>query len=64
MNHDCINHLVGQVTEALKLSDEEFLNEYGVPKPSRDDSNIVFHCRSGIRSKTALEFAYQLGYSK
>lgn len=56
--------IVGVVGEALTLSDEEFESQYGIPKPSKDDSNIIFHCRSGIRSRTALEIAYQLGYSK
>ncbi len=54
---------VGQVEEAFKLPDDKFEARYGRPKPSETDDNIVFHCRSGKRSLTALEAARAQGYS-
>lgn len=56
--------IVGEIGEALGLSNEEFYDKYGVQKPTKGDTNIVFHCRSGIRSLTALNVAYEMGYSK
>ncbi|XP_072048416.1 rhodanese domain-containing protein CG4456-like isoform X2 [Amphiura filiformis] len=54
---------LGQVEEAFGLSDDKFEARFGRPKPSTSDSNIVFHCRSGKRSLTALEAARAQGYS-
>ena len=55
---------VGQVGEALSLTDEDFKTQFGASKPSIEDTNIIFHCRSGIRSRTALDIAHQLGFIK
>lgn len=55
---------VGQLADVLKLSPEEFKNQFGVDKPKEDDQNIVFHCRSGVRSKNALLIARELGLPK
>ena len=56
--------LVGTVADAFQMSPEDFEIQYGEPKPKVDDSNIVFHCRSGKRSITAMNIAKQLGYMK
>ena len=56
--------LVGTVADALQMSAEDFKIQYGEPKPKLDDGNIVFHCRSGKRSITAMNIAKQLGYMK
>ena len=56
--------LVGEIEEAFKLSPEAFRERYGAVKPSMEDSNIVFHCRAGIRSRTAMTTVHELGYSK
>jgi len=55
---------VGEVESALNLSPEDFHQKYGARKPSKEDSNIVFHCRAGVRSLEAMETAHQLGYKK
>ena len=55
---------MGEVEAALKLSPELFRQKYGGAKPAVGDQNIVFSCMRGIRSRTALESALQLGYSK
>ena len=56
--------VVGEVESALKMTAEDFLQKYGAPKPSKEDTNIVFHCRAGVRSLDAMETAHQLGYKK
>lgn len=55
---------MGEIEEAFKLSPEAFRERYGAVKPSMEDSNIVFHCRAGIRSRTAMTTVHELGYSK
>lgn len=52
-----------QVPLALSLSEEDFLDAYGIEKPARD-TKIVFYCRSGARSASACEIARQAGYTK
>ncbi|KAL0275309.1 UNVERIFIED_CONTAM: hypothetical protein PYX00_003197 [Menopon gallinae] len=55
---------LGEIDKALSdLSDSEFQQRYGVAKPKRD-SEIIFSCRSGIRSMKALRKAILLGYDK
>ena len=56
--------LVGEVEDALSLRPDQFESKYGAKKPSKEDTNIVFHCRAGVRSLSALESAHQMGYSK
>ena len=56
--------IVGEVGEALSLSSDEFEAKYQVAKPSHDDANIVFHCRSGVRSREAMSVAMEMGYTK
>ena len=55
---------VGEVDTALGMFPEAFQQKYGVPKPSKEDDNIVFQCRSGVRSLSAMETAHALGYKK
>ena len=43
---------------------ETFQKIYKAKKPDKSDSNIVFHCKAGIRSKAALEAVQQIGYKK
>lgn len=55
---------VGQLEESLKLPPLQFQQQFGVKAPKKEDDDIVFHCRSGKRSLTALEIAHRLGFSK
>ncbi|XP_064615421.1 thiosulfate sulfurtransferase/rhodanese-like domain-containing protein 3, partial [Liolophura sinensis] len=59
-----VNIPLGQLADVLSLSPEEFKNRFGVDKPKEDDQNIVFHCRTGVRSKNALLIARELGLPK
>ncbi|XP_016357914.1 thiosulfate sulfurtransferase/rhodanese-like domain-containing protein 3 isoform X1 [Sinocyclocheilus anshuiensis] len=58
-----INVPLGQVNSALQLKSDEFKEKYGGDMPSQSQ-NIVFTCLAGVRSKTALETAVSLGYTK
>ena len=59
---ECIS--VGTLEESLKLSPELFEQKFSVRAPEKDDDNIVFHCRSGVRSSKALGIAHQLGFAR
>ncbi|XP_056290023.1 thiosulfate:glutathione sulfurtransferase isoform X1 [Pseudoliparis swirei] len=59
-----VNIPLGILEESLKLSPEHFQQIFAVKTPGKDDQNIVFHCRSGIRSLKALDIARQLGFSR
>lgn len=43
------------------LSAEEFEDRFGRPRPGKDDE-VIFYCRSGVRSKAAAELAKQAGF--
>lgn len=55
--------LVGDVGEALSLDTDLFQERYGIPKPTQD-SDIIFHCKAGVRSLVAIDIANKLGYSR
>ncbi|KAG1948076.1 thiosulfate sulfurtransferase/rhodanese-like domain-containing protein 3 [Pimephales promelas] len=58
-----INVPLGQLNGALQLKPDEFKEKYRGEMPSQSQ-NIVFTCLAGVRSKTALETAVSLGYTK
>lgn len=49
--------------DALFLPAEEFEDRFGFEKPSQENE-VVFYCRSGVRSSAAAELARQSGYEK
>ena len=57
-----VNIPLPDVEDALKLPDEDFKSKYNMEKPSTNDCNFVFLCRSGRRSLKAAETAVSLGY--
>ncbi|KAK7123770.1 hypothetical protein R3I93_022015 [Phoxinus phoxinus] len=61
---DSINIPLGQLEESLKLPPQQFQVQFKVKAPQKEDDNIVFHCRSGKRSLSALEIAHRLGFLK
>lgn len=61
---DSINIPLGQLEESLNLPPQQFQLHFKVKAPEKEDNNIVFHCRSGKRSLSALEIAHRLGFSK
>ncbi|XP_011157236.1 rhodanese domain-containing protein CG4456 [Solenopsis invicta] len=49
--------------EFSNLSEDEFLEKYGRPKPTKD-TKIIFSCRSGRRSASVQESVQKLGYTQ
>jgi rhodanese-related sulfurtransferase len=43
------------------LAAEEFEDRFGRPRPGPDEE-VIFYCRSGVRSKAAAELAKQAGF--
>ncbi|KAK7147135.1 hypothetical protein R3I94_009853 [Phoxinus phoxinus] len=58
-----INVPLGQLNGALQLKPDEFNEKYGGDMPSQSQ-NVVFTCLAGVRSKSALDAAVSLGYTK
>lgn len=52
---------LGELGSALDLSPEVFKKKYGFFGLSKSD-RLIFHCRSGGRSKKATELALQKGF--
>ncbi|KAK7879008.1 hypothetical protein WMY93_030761 [Mugilogobius chulae] len=59
-----VNVPLDDLEVSLKLSSEAFQQKFQVKAPAKEDANIVFNCRSGVRSGTALETARGLGFTK
>ncbi|XP_065178658.1 rhodanese domain-containing protein CG4456-like [Sycon ciliatum] len=55
---------LGTVPDAFNLSPRQFEQRYGVSKPDENDTNVIFHCRAGIRSRQALRDAHACGYTQ
>lgn len=60
---NAINVPLGQVKDALLLSDEDFQRTYHAPKPQSHDHNIVFYGLGPIKSQAALKLAVKAGYT-
>ena len=48
--------------DAMFLPEEEFEDRFGFEKPSMD-KEVVFYCKSGVRSSAAAQLAQQQGYN-
>ena len=48
-----------EVPEALTLSESEFEDQFGAPKPKENDQ-ILFYCMAGVRSRNAA-LQFELG---
>ncbi|XP_033124962.1 thiosulfate sulfurtransferase/rhodanese-like domain-containing protein 3 [Anneissia japonica] len=59
-----MNIPVGEIGDALQMSEDAFNSKYGHKKPDSNQSDIVFYCLGGVRSKKALDTAHSLGYTK
>lgn len=62
---DGAHHIpLDELQAAFELPDDQFEQRYGLKRPHTDGSEIVFTCRSGRRSKIALEIAKGFGFTK
>lgn len=60
----CFLFLVGDLENVLtNVSGKDFKEKYNREKPDKN-FNVIFSCRSGRRSRIALEKAVALGYKK
>lgn len=55
---------VNELKNAFSMSAVDFEAKYKVPKPKPDDTNITFHCRSGMRAQNAIAILKELGYDR
>ena len=53
---------LSELANALALSPREFKQKYGFELSAED--NIIFYCRTGVRSEKATELALQRGFAK
>lgn len=58
-----VNLPLSGLSGALHLDGEKFKETYGFQKPGLDQE-IVFYCRSGMRSSSASDVARRNGYKK
>ena len=58
-----VNLPLSVLADALHLGREPFRQKFGFEKP-RLDQELVFYCRSGVRSTTACDVAKRNGYTK
>ena len=56
-----INIPIKSQPDALFLPEEEFEDRFGFEKPPTD-KEVVFYCKSGVRSSAAAQLAQQHGY--
>ncbi|KAF8649726.1 hypothetical protein AX16_005498 [Volvariella volvacea WC 439] len=57
-----VNLPLSVLANALHLNEAAFLEKYGFNKPKKDQE-LVFYCRSGMRSTTASDVAKRNGYT-
>ncbi|KAL7746750.1 hypothetical protein RI367_007913 [Sorochytrium milnesiophthora] len=53
-----------ELQDALALPNTQFQLMYNFEKPSRERSEVVFYCRSGVRSQKACEVAHAAGFKR
>jgi len=57
---------IGKVKTAFEMDDAVFKHEFGFPKPSKSEKNLIFYGLSmwgeGIKAKAAMDIARRLGY--
>lgn len=56
-----INLPIKSQPDALFLPAEEFEDRFGFEKP-KAEQELVFYCKSGVRSSAAAQFAQQVGF--
>ncbi|KAF8624783.1 hypothetical protein AX15_005673 [Amanita polypyramis BW_CC] len=57
-----VNLPLSVLGESLHLSQEDFKARHGFEKP-KQDQEVIFYCRSGMRSSTASDVAKRNGYT-
>ncbi|XP_014678336.1 PREDICTED: uncharacterized protein LOC106818131 [Priapulus caudatus] len=55
---------LGQVKEALVMTEEAFAEKYKCARPQKWDANVIFYGLGPIKSTAAVELAHKAGYTK
>ncbi|KAI3533769.1 rhodanese-like domain-containing protein [Colletotrichum filicis] len=58
-----LNIPVATAPESFLIADEDFEDRYGYPRPSKD-TELVFYCKAGVRSRALATLARDAGWSK
>ncbi|KAI3402144.1 hypothetical protein diail_73 [Diaporthe ilicicola] len=58
-----INIPVTSQPDSFHITEEEFEDRFGYPRPGKDDE-VVFYCKAGVRSRAAAGLAKAAGWSK
>jgi len=58
-----VNIPLATVEKSFQMDNHSFKEKYGIDKPSKDNCDLVFHCRSGVRSQKAVDIVKTLGYT-
>jgi len=59
-----INIPLSTLKKALLQDSDDFLSQYGIPKPCKSDETLVFYSLNHVKGVTALEIAHRLGFRK
>ncbi|RDW58075.1 hypothetical protein BP6252_13486 [Coleophoma cylindrospora] len=54
---------VGSTPDSFFITEEEFEDRFGYPRPGTD-KEVIFYCKAGVRSRAAAELARQAGWKK
>ncbi|KAK0629778.1 Rhodanese-like domain-containing protein [Bombardia bombarda] len=57
-----VNISVKSAPDSYHISDEEFEDAFGYPRPAKD-AEVVFYCKAGVRSRAAASLARDAGYT-
>lgn len=58
-----INIPVTSAPDSFHISEEEFEDRFGFPRPARD-AEVVMYCRAGVRSRAAAGLATDAGWTR
>ncbi|GKT50188.1 thiosulfate sulfurtransferase TUM1 [Colletotrichum spaethianum] len=58
-----INIPVTTAPESFHIPEEDFEERYGFPRPGKD-TELVFYCKAGVRSRAAAALAKEAGWTK
>jgi rhodanese-related sulfurtransferase len=57
-----INIPIKTAPDSFHILDDEFEDRFGFPRPDRD-AEVLFYCRSGVRSRAAAGLARDAGWT-
>ncbi|KAI1412197.1 Rhodanese-like protein [Hypoxylon sp. FL1857] len=58
-----LNIPIASAPDSFHISADEFRDRYGFERPDpKDDGEVVFYCKAGVRSRAAAQIAREAGY--